>query len=181
MHAGEINKLAGEIFAQNVERGWWDNMDRDIYQTLQLVNTEIAEATEGDRKNLMDDHLPHRKMPEVELADTLIRLLDLAGRYKWEYSYIMPHSMLSFMITTAGRHLVISICVTEIALAVHNQGTAATAFLNRIYSVAIETILEVAKISNYNLRATVAEKLAYNKVRADHSREHRAEFDGKKY
>lgn len=60
-------------------------MNRCIYQTLQLVVTEIAEATEGERKNLMDDHLPHRKMGEVELADALIRLLDMAGRYGWEY------------------------------------------------------------------------------------------------
>ena len=35
---------------------------------------------EGDRKNLMDDHLPHRKMIEVELADAVIRIGDLAGK-----------------------------------------------------------------------------------------------------
>ena len=34
---------------------------------------------EGDRKDLMDDKLPHRKMLEVELADALIRIHDLAG------------------------------------------------------------------------------------------------------
>lgn len=27
----------------------------------------------------MDDHLPHRPMAEVELADALIRILDFAG------------------------------------------------------------------------------------------------------
>ena len=43
-----------------------------------LVVSEVAEAMEGDRKNLMDDHLPHRKMIEVELADALIRILDLS-------------------------------------------------------------------------------------------------------
>ena len=30
-------------------------------------------------KNLMDDHLPHRKGVEVELADCLIRILDAAA------------------------------------------------------------------------------------------------------
>lgn len=34
---------------------------------------------EGMRKNLMDDHLPHRKMVEVELADAMIRILDYCG------------------------------------------------------------------------------------------------------
>ena len=27
----------------------------------------------------MDDHLPHRRMVEVELADAIIRIADLAG------------------------------------------------------------------------------------------------------
>lgn len=46
---------------------------------LMLVVTEVAEAMEGHRKNLPDDKLPHRPMLEVELADALIRILDLAG------------------------------------------------------------------------------------------------------
>jgi len=39
----------------------------------------IAEAKEGHRKNLVDDHLPHRGMIEVELADAVIRIADLCG------------------------------------------------------------------------------------------------------
>lgn len=46
---------------------------------IALCHSELSEALEGDRKNLMDDHLPHRKMAEVELADTIIRIFDLAG------------------------------------------------------------------------------------------------------
>lgn len=46
---------------------------------LMLVVSEVAEAMEGHRKGLQDDHLPHRSMLEVELADTVIRILDLAG------------------------------------------------------------------------------------------------------
>jgi NTP pyrophosphatase (non-canonical NTP hydrolase) len=47
-----------------------------------LIHSEITEAFEGERKNLMDDHLPHRKMVEVELADALIRIFDYAGEHK---------------------------------------------------------------------------------------------------
>jgi NTP pyrophosphatase (non-canonical NTP hydrolase) len=50
-----------------------------VAQKLCLGHSEISEAMEGHRKNLMDDHLPHRKMVEVELADALIRICDLAG------------------------------------------------------------------------------------------------------
>ena len=66
------------------EAGWWDNRDLDDPQTIPtclcLVHSEVSEAMEGARKNRMDDHLPHRKALEVELADAMI--LDLAGAYQ---------------------------------------------------------------------------------------------------
>lgn len=50
---------------------------------LMLMVTELAEAMEGERKDLMDTHLPHRRMAEVELADLMIRAADYAA--KWGY------------------------------------------------------------------------------------------------
>jgi NTP pyrophosphatase (non-canonical NTP hydrolase) len=44
-----------------------------------LIVSEVAEAMEADRKGLMDDKLPHRSGLEVELADAVIRIFDLAG------------------------------------------------------------------------------------------------------
>lgn len=44
-----------------------------------MIHSEVSEALEGRRKGLMDDHLPTRPMPEVELADAFIRILDLCG------------------------------------------------------------------------------------------------------
>ena len=68
------------------EAGWWDNRDLDDPQTIPtclcLVHSKVSEAMEGARKNRMDDHLPHRKALEVELADAMIRILDLAGAYQ---------------------------------------------------------------------------------------------------
>ena len=52
---------------------------RNVGELLCLVHSEISEAMEGHRKLLMDDHLPTRTMLEVELADAVIRILDLAG------------------------------------------------------------------------------------------------------
>lgn len=47
---------------------------------LMLIVSEVAEAMEGERKRLMDDHLPHRPMAEVELADAVIRIFDYCGQ-----------------------------------------------------------------------------------------------------
>ena len=46
---------------------------------LALIHSEISEALEADRKDLMDDKLPYRKGLEVELADAFIRICDMAG------------------------------------------------------------------------------------------------------
>lgn len=80
-----INELASDIFKSNVEAGWYTDVstgfrkERNIPELLCLIHSEISEAMEGHRKDLMDDKLPNRKMIEVELADAVIRILDLAG------------------------------------------------------------------------------------------------------
>ena len=48
---------------------------------LHLANSEVSEALEGDRKNKMDDHLPHLPSRDVEMADALIRICDTAGGF----------------------------------------------------------------------------------------------------
>lgn len=50
-----------------------------VAQKLCLTHSEVSEGMEGHRKGKMDDHLPHRPGIEVELADAVIRIADLAG------------------------------------------------------------------------------------------------------
>lgn len=51
----------------------------NVGEKLMLICSEIGEAIEAHRKNKMDDHLPERPGLEVELADALIRILDLSS------------------------------------------------------------------------------------------------------
>lgn len=76
----DINAEAERVHTANQK--WWhdlhtgERLDRDRGEQLMLVTTEISEAMEGARKNLMDDKLPQYKMEHVEIIDAFIRELD---------------------------------------------------------------------------------------------------------
>ena len=55
-----IKQLQKKIHQQNIEAGWWD-IPREKGTLLCLIHSEISEAMEGERKDLMDYHLTHRK------------------------------------------------------------------------------------------------------------------------
>lgn len=80
-----LNTATDQIYAANIKAGWYKDpktgrkLNRNVMEMLMLIVTEIAEGAEGCRKGLMDTHLPHRPMLEVELADAIIRICDLAG------------------------------------------------------------------------------------------------------
>lgn len=106
-HAAQLNqrhdmvRAAGQVLQAvchnaSFDAGWWhdlktghdmriDMLERSRFgkalaaEKLCLIHSEISEAMEGHRKNLKDDKLPHRSMLEVELADAVIRIADLAG------------------------------------------------------------------------------------------------------
>lgn len=81
--AQQLNSLSNLCHEKN-KRWWYDlitgaRLNRNRGELLMLMVSELAEAMEGERKDQMDDHLPNRKMAEVELADCLIRIFDYAG------------------------------------------------------------------------------------------------------
>lgn len=84
----DLTELSKTVFANNWR--WWTDpktgarIDRNKGELLALIHSEISEALEGERKDLMDDKLPHRRMAEVELADTIIRILDYAGAFGYD-------------------------------------------------------------------------------------------------
>jgi hypothetical protein len=82
------NSLAAVVHIDNAKKGFWPKGgrvgglpaaaegERNVGEMLMLAVTELSEALEAHRKNLMDDKLPHHKGMTVEIADAIIRLMD---------------------------------------------------------------------------------------------------------
>lgn len=93
-----LNELTKEVHQANIK--WWQNpetgeqISRNKGELLALIHSEISEALEGERKDLMDDKLPHRKMAEVELVDAIIRILDYAGGFGYDLQGAYEEKML---------------------------------------------------------------------------------------
>ncbi len=87
-----INELVKLCHGRSVNGGWWTDVKtgedlhgkRNPAELLCLVHSEISESMEGFRRDRMDDKLPNRKMAEVELADAIIRIADIAGGFGFD-------------------------------------------------------------------------------------------------
>lgn len=169
--------LAAEVHKQNVVVGWWDEwpVKTDRHETaMMLVVSELSEALEGDRKDLMDDHLPEFKAFGVELADAMIRLLDLAGAYETqldEHLDVVKNAAVSWLKNVAVP-IQLNRCVRTMIMQESFDGQVLQGIAN---------IIAVAEVHEINLWKLVELKRAYNQKRADHKRKNRAADGGKKY
>ena len=85
VYAQAITDVSTVIHSSCVDAGWYSSLDtgepivRNVPEMLCLIHSEISEALEAYRKDLNDDHLPHLHGMDVELADAVIRIFDLAS------------------------------------------------------------------------------------------------------
>ena len=92
-----LNQLSNKVFKANQAKGFYDT-EKNVGETLALIHSEVSEMLEAHRKGLhcteriaevngcsLDEHFQKRFLAESkdtfedELADTIIRCLDLAG------------------------------------------------------------------------------------------------------
>lgn len=101
--AGAINSAARSVHRLASEKGWWDD-ERPISQCLALVHSEVSECLEELREGNDACYYDDEGKPSgwlIELADVVIRVMDLAGEcgldlgeaisMKHEYNKTRPH------------------------------------------------------------------------------------------
>lgn len=169
-----IKSLLPRIKEQNKE--WWIDLETGekkippIEEKLVLVYTELAEAVEAYRKDLNDDHLPHRNGVEVELADAVIRWLDFYTGYDKDFK-IEFHPKWSFYWTPLETFMCLFTLVNDF-YEFEEKGD---------FNYFLWIVFEFCAREGYDLQGAIIEKLDYNKTRKDHTLEARKEKNGKKF
>ena len=169
--------LANDLHEFNVAKGWWDDYPnkKARYETaMMLTLTELAEATEGLRKDLMDDKLPQYKMFHVEVADAMIRLLDLFAAFETEFS-ICTGKIANYW----ERELTARSPVEQLWFVVCNATKRSSKLLTM--TVMFEGLLGMVYLHEIPIMEIIEAKMYFNAERADHKRENRAKKGGKSF
>lgn len=74
----KFKMISGYVHACAVDRGWW-NEPRNDGELIALMHSELSEGLEALRNKITaSDHIPKFSGIEEELADVIIRIMDMA-------------------------------------------------------------------------------------------------------
>lgn len=84
----KLNELATEVHEIAKSKGWWDE-EKSFGDLTALIHSEVSEAFEEFRNHHKPDEIYlNEGKPEgipIELADAVIRILDVCARYKIDF------------------------------------------------------------------------------------------------
>lgn len=76
-----FNKMSTEVHETAVRTGWWD-VEGEKGTRIALMHEELSETLKAYRKgNPPDKHIPEFDNATVELADTIVRIMDFGQHY----------------------------------------------------------------------------------------------------
>jgi hypothetical protein len=189
--ADAINALVAEIHADNVAAGWWTDLKtgesligkRNVPEMLCLIHSEISEAFDGMSQRLPDDKLTHRMMFEVELADAVIRIFDLAGGTQVNLGWAVTEAHHNAPASIYGPNPLVRLMTvhSHISAAMEAYRKADKTRFDEALGEAVWAICAIAMGQGLDLSGAIQEKRAYNRHRADHKRENRLAHGGKAF
>lgn len=180
-----LNNYAQHVHHLNYK--WWFDkngveLKRDPYERLMLATSEVAEAMEGYRKSLQDDHLPQYPMVWVELADFVIRLLDMSGAFGWNITYgKVDYIPIRDMKNIPSRLFMLQDFTTRIGWSTDESDPRTWLRGELVWHCIKQSELISLELGCLDFWEVVYDKLSYNLTRHDHSYEAREAPQGKKF
>lgn len=79
-----FNAMSEHVHQLSISKGWWTDKGRNDGELIALIHSELSEALEALRHgNPPDDKVTSMNGAVVELADAVIRIMDMAAARGW--------------------------------------------------------------------------------------------------